>query len=99
MPEYWIVQQFSDATWQSQYRFTLQPHTLADFTERCIYQQTSPESHFTRQRICSLATPIGRISLSDLHLITTMHGERKEQMLTSEEEYFATLAEQFGVVI
>ncbi|HLX39780.1 MAG TPA: arylamine N-acetyltransferase [Ktedonobacteraceae bacterium] len=97
--DYWIVQQLSDATWQPQYRFTVQPHTLADFTERCIYQQTSPESHFTRQRICSLATPTGRISLSDLRLITTIHGERKEQVLTSEEEYIAVLAEQFGVVI
>lgn len=99
MHEYWIAQQFSDATWQPQYRFTLQPHTLADFTERCIYQQTSPESHFIRQRICSLATPTGRISLSDLRLITTIHGERKEQVLTSEEEYSATLVEQFGVVL
>ncbi len=97
--EYWIVQQLNDATWQPQYRFTLQPHALADFTERCIYQQTSPESHFTRQRICSLATPTGRMTLSDLRLITTIHGERKEQLLTSEEEYIATLAEQFGVIL
>ncbi|MEO8973391.1 MAG: arylamine N-acetyltransferase, partial [Ktedonobacteraceae bacterium] len=72
--EYWTVQQFSNATWQSHYRFTLQPHALTDFTERCIYQQTSPDSHFTQQRICSLATPTGRITLSDLRLITTIHG-------------------------
>ena len=97
--DYWIMQQFNDGTWQLQYRFTLQPHTLTDFTERCIYQQTSPQSHFTRQRICSLATPAGRITLSDLRLITTIHGERNERELASEDEYFAVLAEQFGIVI
>lgn len=97
--DYWIMQQFNDATWQPQYRFTLQPHALADFTARCIYQQTSPESHFTQKRICSLATPTGRITLSDLRLITTIHGERKERVLASEEEYIATLAERFGVVV
>jgi N-hydroxyarylamine O-acetyltransferase len=97
--EYWLLQQSDDATWQPQYRFTLQPHVLTDFTEMCYYQQTSPESHFTRQRICSLATPTGRISLSDLRLITTIHGERKEQVLTDEEVYLTTLAKQFGVVL
>jgi N-hydroxyarylamine O-acetyltransferase len=97
--DYWVMQQFNDATWQPQYRFTLQPHTLADFTERCIYQQTSPESHFTQKRICSLATPTGRITLSDLRQITTIHGVQKEQVLASEEEYIATLAEQFGIAL
>jgi N-hydroxyarylamine O-acetyltransferase len=95
----WTVQRHSDAGWESQYRFTLQPHNLADFTERCHYQQTSPESHFTQKRICSLATPTGRITLSDMRLITTRHGERKEQMLTSQEEYVAALAEHFGIVL
>lgn len=97
--DYWIMQQFSDAIWQPHYRFTLQPHTLADFTERCIYQQTSPESHFMQKRICSLATPAGRITLSDMRLITTIRGERKERELTGEEEYITVLAEEFGVVI
>ncbi len=95
----WTLQQRDDAQWEAQYRFTLQPHDLADFTERCQYQQTSPESHFTQKRICSLATLTGRITLSDMHLITTRHGERKEQMLTSQEEYVAALAEHFGIVL
>jgi arylamine N-acetyltransferase len=97
--EYWILQQFSDAQWESLYRFTLQPHTLTDFTERCHYHQTSPESHFTQKRICSMALPMGRISLSELRLITTIQSERKELLLTSQEEYFAALAEHFGIVL
>ncbi len=94
----WTLQRHGDAQWESQYRFTLQSHDLADFMERCQYQQTSPESHFTQKRICSLATPTGRITLSDMRLITTRHGERKEQILTSQEEYVAVLAEHFGIV-
>ncbi len=97
--DYWILQQLNDGQWQSQYRFTLQPRELIDFTERCIYQQTSPTSHFTQQRICSLATPTGRVSLSDLRLITTLHGERKEHMLMDQEEYASALTEHFGIVL
>jgi N-hydroxyarylamine O-acetyltransferase len=97
---YWIVQQLSDAEqWESQYRFTLRPHVLTDFTERCEYQQTDPESHFTQKRICSLALPEGRISLSDRRLITTIAGQRTERVVKSEKEYRDILAERFGVVL
>jgi N-hydroxyarylamine O-acetyltransferase len=99
---YWLVEQRGDDSavqWEPVYRFTLQPHVLADFTERCKFQQTSPDSHFTQKRICSLALSDGRISLSDLRLITTRDGEREERLLSSEDEYRAVLAERFGVVI
>ena len=95
----WILQQFNDAQRESQYCFTLQPHELADFTEMCYYQQTSPASHFTQKRICSLATPTGRISLSDLRLILTTDQGRIEQMLANEEEYTAALVKYFGIVL
>jgi len=97
--EYWTLQQYSDDRWKSHYRFTLQPRALTDFTQRCHYQQTSPESHFTQKRMCSLATPMGRITLSDLLLITTIHGNKEERMVRSEEEYREALAEWFGVVL
>ncbi|HEX2350594.1 MAG TPA: arylamine N-acetyltransferase [Ktedonobacterales bacterium] len=88
-----------DAAWEPQYRFALRPHALSDFAPRCHYQQTSPQSHFTQRRICSLALPGGRLSLSDLRLITTIHGQREERTLGSEQEYCATLAERFGVTL
>ena len=95
----WIMQQLGESSWAAQYRFTLQPYTLTDFAARCLYQQTSPESHFTQKRICSLATPSGRITLSAWRLIVTTQHERKERILTSQEEYIATLAEYFGVIV
>jgi N-hydroxyarylamine O-acetyltransferase len=96
---YWLVEQHDDEQWEPVYRFTLRPHVLTDFAERCIYQQTSPDSHFTQKRICSLALPDGRISLSDLRLITTLDGKREERTLSSEDEYRTVLAERFGVVV
>jgi len=99
---YWLVERCgydSDAQWEPVYRFTRQIHALTDFTARCHYQQTSPDSHFTQKRICSLALPNGRISLSGLRLITTLDGKREERALSSEDEYRAVLAECFGVVV
>ncbi|HZE62510.1 MAG TPA: arylamine N-acetyltransferase, partial [Pyrinomonadaceae bacterium] len=86
-----------------QYRFTLQPYTYADYAEMCRYHQTSPESHFTRSRICSRATEEGRITMADMRLITTSNSAgsqvRHERTLASEDEYADVLREQFGIVM
>jgi N-hydroxyarylamine O-acetyltransferase len=86
-------------TWTSQYRFTLQPYQYADFAGMCHYHQTSPESHFTKKRICSRATESGRITLSDMRLIETRDDEREERVLANKEEYDAALQQHFGIVI
>ncbi len=86
--------------WEAQYRLTLRPHEYADYAEMCRYHQTSPESHFTKARICSRATEEGRITLSEMRLITTSQdGGRQERTLTGQEEYAEILREQFGIVI
>jgi len=84
--------------WTPQYRFTLQPHGLEDFAERCRFHQTSPESHFTRGPMCTLATPTGRVTLSGMRLIVTTGKQRTERWLSGEAEYAAVLRQTFGVI-
>ena len=43
MPGYWVMQHLGEQGWDAQYRFTLQPYILTDFSARCQYHQTSPE--------------------------------------------------------
>ena len=89
--------------WKAQYRFTLQTYSYADYADMCRYHQTSPQSHFTRSRICSRATEDGRITLSGMRFITTsqsdVHEVRQERTLTNEEEYATILREHFGIVM
>lgn len=93
-----LMQREDEGTWKAQYRFTLQPYRYADYAGMCRYHQMSPQSHFTRQRICSRATEEGRITLSDMRFITTSkNGRRQERALASQEEYAAILKEHFGI--
>jgi N-hydroxyarylamine O-acetyltransferase len=86
--------------WKAQYRFNLKPYQYADYAEMCRYHQTSPQSHFTRARICSRATERGRITLSEMRFITTTgEGQRDERTLASQEEYAAVLREHFGIIM
>lgn len=95
-----LMQRIADGEWQALYRFTLQPHEYADYAEMCLYHQTSPRSHFTRARLCSLATEAGRITLSEMRFITTSTSdEQQQQTLTTPEEFAAILRERFGIVM
>jgi N-hydroxyarylamine O-acetyltransferase len=95
-----LLQRNYDGVWTALYRFTLKPYNYADYVEMCLYQQTSPQSHFTQGRICTRATADGRVTLSELRLITTnSKGEREEQILPNEDEYPTALREHFGIVM
>src|SRR6266404_3416914 len=95
-----IVQRADNGNdWKAQYRFTLKPYQYSAYAEMCEYHQTSPLSHFTQARICSRLTPRGRVSLSDMRLITTEGGERRESLVASKEEYVAILRKDFGIVM
>jgi len=89
----------NSSEWKAQYRFTLKPLQYSAYAEMCEYHQTSPLSHFTQARICSRLTPRGRVSLSDMRLITTEGGERRESLVASKEEYVAILRKDFGIVM
>lgn len=97
--DYRVVMRRDDEDWKPQYRFTLQPYGFGDYEEMCRFHQTSPESHFTKNLICSRATEDGRITLSGMKLITTSGAQRDERTLSNRDEYDRVLREQFGVVM
>ena len=99
--EHLILQQREEgAEWTPQYSFTLRPYEYGDYAAMCHYHQTSPESHFTQGRICTRATPEGRLTLSGSRFITTSEaGERREEAVASEEAFAALLREHFRIVM
>jgi len=95
-----LLQRSFDNEWKHQYCFNLKPYHYSDFTEMCRYHQTSPESHFTKERICSRATNEGRSTLSGLRFLTTADdGKRQERILSNPEEYATILRDHFGIVM
>ena len=94
-----VERQQPNASWKAEYLFTLKPRQLEEFANMCHYHQTSPESHFTQKRLCTLATPTGRVTLSDMKLMVTTNGARQERLLASEEEWRHALKQHFGLVL
>ena len=84
---------------QPQYRAEQRPRSLGDFEPTCWWQQTSPDSHFTRSLVCSLLTEHGRITLSDRTLIGTTNGQRDERILSDDAEVLDAYRSHFGIVL
>ncbi|MFN8497460.1 MAG: arylamine N-acetyltransferase [Anaerolineae bacterium] len=86
-----------DGGWKPRYWFTLVPRAYGEFAAMCRWQQTSPDSHFTHNRLCSLATTEGRVTLADMTLIETEQGERRETPVADDAAYHRLLRVRFGV--
>lgn len=94
-----MQQRSADSEWRTQYQFSLTPYEYPDYEGMCQHHQTSPASHFTRNKICSRATKDGRITLSGMKLIETSGNARTEQLLSNDREYTEALQTHFGIVL
>lgn len=94
-----LVLKYSDEVrkYLPEYRMSVRPRSLEEFQDMCTYHQTSPDSHFTRKVVCSIATDNGRITLSDKKLIITRAGQKSERVINGEEEFAQVLWEYFHI--
>jgi len=95
--EYFEVVKKDGDDWKSEYIFKNLERDLAEFAGMCEFHQTSPESHFTRGKICSLITNSGRKTLTDKKFIETKKGEKGEKNVESDEVFQEILLREFGI--
>ncbi len=92
------VCKLENGDWTPEYRFSTDGRELEEFNAMCEFHQTSPDSHFTRRRICSMMTEIGRKTISGDRLITTVDGNRTEVVIETDAELEILLDREFGIV-
>lgn len=92
-----LTRRDGESDWTPQYRFGLDGYDYGAYEAMCHYHQTSPQSHFTQQPICSLPTPGGRVTISGMKLITTVGRDRQERVIHSAAEQAELFRERFGI--
>ena len=86
----WLqVNKASGNEWIPEYIFTLQGRQFSEFEAMCQYHQTSPQSHFTKNKICSILTNNGngRISITNNRLKITNGEQVKEEAINDAAEF------------
>ncbi len=96
-PETFCLDRRESDGWRAQHAFSTTPHPLDAFAAMCAHHQTSPDSHFTRNRVITLATPRGRVTLTPKSLKLTQDGALHETPLKSPDEFDALLKQHFGL--
>jgi len=84
-------------SWNSQYVFKDIARDLSEFAEMCNFQQYSPESLFTKGKICSVMTETGRKSLTDTKYIVAANHLRAETPVGTEADFNAILDREFDI--
>lgn len=80
-----------------QYQFSLLGRDLSEFAEMCDFQQYSPESHFTKGKVCSILTENGRKTLTDKKFIISSDGHKTETEVGSVIEFNRILQREFQI--
>ena len=83
--------------WAPRYKFADLARDLSGFAAMCDFQQYSPDSHFTKGKVCSLMTADGRKTLTDSKFIVTRDGLKEEHAIESEQEFDRILQAEFGI--
>lgn len=95
--DYFQVLKKDGENWDDVFIFKLKGYNLKDFAEMCNFHQTSPDSHFTRKKVCSLMTENGRKTLTDNKFIKTESGKKSERKVDSEAEFYKILEQEFKI--
>jgi N-hydroxyarylamine O-acetyltransferase len=80
-----------------QYIFQYSPRELNDFRHMCIYHQTSSKSHFTQNKVVTLPTKNGRITLNSDKLKITHNEKSVETKITDNQQFKEYLMNYFNI--
>ncbi len=88
-----------DSSRENKYLFTLNPRELDEFFAMCYYHQTSHESSFLKNRICSVKTSNGSITITGNKFVKIVDGQRKEIEIQQESDFELKLHKYFGIIL
>ena len=99
--DYLQVNKLSENGWRPEYIFTLKERLFSEFEPMCLYHQTSPQSHFTKNKLCSILTKEGnnRITITNNKLKITGGDKTKEESINDDKEFEKYLWEYFQIKV
>lgn len=97
VPNGYFFQKKIEGEWISEFQFTTTIRDLSEFKTMCDYQQTSTDSHFTQKLLCTIATPVGRVTLSGETLTITEGTNKNKLIISSPDERKEVLSKYFRI--
>ncbi len=95
--EYLQVSKIEEEKISPEFIFKNTKRELTDFTERCWFHQSNPNSHFMKKRLISLPTKNGRITITGNTLKILENDKVVQKQIKSEREFENELWKNFKI--
>ena len=96
--ENYLLRSSDDASYyRTKYRFNLEEKQIIQFLGMCDYHQSSDKSPFTQNKMITIKTKDGRITLTDRKLKILELGEITELDILNEDEFLSKLEQHFSI--
>lgn len=95
--EFALFHREDNTEWSPRFVFSTARRHLEEFKVMCHYHQTSSDSVFTKQRLCTLATAKGRLTLIDNTFTINDDGEINTESVDSVEQMQEILQNHFKI--
>ena len=79
------------------YSFTLEPQSIDKFQDQCQKKQEDSDSHFVKNKICTMATSTGRKSLLNDSFTIRNHDQKETIDIQNEEMEKELLIDHFNI--
>jgi len=95
--KYLLSESKTGQAYKKRYEFDSRPRQIEEFYKQCEYKQSSEASHFVQNRICTLPSIQGRVTLLNDKLIKRTDGLREENEVGTELMFRRVLKEKFNI--
>ncbi len=94
----WLLSESKDGNiFKERYQIDETPRTIEAFFDQCKFKQYSENSYFVQNKICTIPTKDGRITLRNNQLIERVGASRVEHEIVSDIEFYKLLEERFKI--
>jgi N-hydroxyarylamine O-acetyltransferase len=95
----YLFQTETEGQWEDIYAFTLESYQSVDYVPANFYNSHAPDSRFVQRKFCTMPTPEGRVTLTEMDLKITRTSETQVSTVASMDEYHTLLKRYFGIEI
>lgn len=98
--EFLLLESLKDRnTFKKKYTFSLEPRTIDDFYSQCEYKQSSLDSHFVKNFICTIPTKMGRKTILNNDFKMRRKDKVIEKVIANKNDLNNILKEEFNISI
>jgi N-hydroxyarylamine O-acetyltransferase len=90
-----LVERLNGNKITARYHFSKEKREATEFLEMCTYHQTNPSSPFVKNRLCSIPTVNGRITVTGNKLCKTENGKVTQRTIADSKDLNNILREEF----